>query len=193
MTALFEAQQSRWTSKDIAANTLLIVGGSLLMAAAAHVTVPFYPVPLTLQTLVATGLGFALGPKRSAAAILAYIAQGLAGWPVFAGTPMHGAGIAYLLGPTGGFIIGFLVQAVVAGLLAQRGWGRSLATAAGAGLLAAASIYPVGLLWLGSVIGFDKPLLSLGLYPFVLGDLVKALLAGSLLYASWSEIRGKRK
>ncbi|MCO6049338.1 biotin transporter BioY [Mesorhizobium sp. RP14(2022)] len=193
MTALFEAHQSRSSSKTIATDVLLVAGGSLLMAAATHVTVPFDPVPLTLQTLVAIGLGFALGPKRGGAAILAYIVQGLAGWPVFAGTPMQGAGIAYLLGPTGGFIIGFLVQAVVAGLLAQRGWGRSMLTAMGAGLLSTASIYPTGLLWLGSVIGFDKTLLALGLYPFVLGDLVKALLAGSLLYVSWSVMRGKRK
>lgn len=156
------------------------------MAASAHVIVPFYPVPLTLQTFVAIGLGLALGPGRGAAAILAYIMQGVSGLPVFAGTPANGAGIAYLLGPTGGFLLGFVVQAYIAGTLARRGWSRGVLGATGASLIAAASIYPIGLLWLGAVIGFDKPILALGLFPFVLGDVVKAMLAGLLFPAIWS-------
>jgi biotin transport system substrate-specific component len=168
-----------------AADLGVVIAGSLLMAAAAKTTIPFYPVPLSMQTFVAIGLGLALGPWRGAAAILLYLAQGLAGLPVFAGSPERGIGLAYALGPTGGFLIGFVAQAFVAGLLAGAKWDRTPVKALLAALIAAAAIYPTGLLWLGVVIGFDKPVLELGLYPFVLGDLVKSALAALLFPMFW--------
>ena len=163
MTTLYETISSRSQKNNLAADLLVVLAGSLLMAIAAKITIPFYPVPLTTQTLVAIGLGLALGPARAA-----------------------GLGLAYMAGPTGGYLIGFVFQALAAGFLARLGWGRSPVTAVGAGLIAAAAIYPTGLLWLGVVIGFDKPLLALGLFPFVLGDLAKACLAALIFPAAWS-------
>ncbi len=162
-----------------------VLAGSLLMAAAAKVTVPFYPVPLSMQTFVAIGLGLTLGPARGALAVMIYLGQGAAGLPVFAGSPERGIGLAYMAGPTGGYLVGFVVQAVVAGMLAGRRWDRKPAMALAAALVAAASIYPTGLLWLGTVIGFDKPVLEFGLYPFVLGDLVKSMLAALVFPLLW--------
>ncbi len=186
MTTLYETISSRSQRNNLAVDLLVVLAGSLLMAIAAKITIPFYPVPLTTQTLVAIGLGLALGPARAAAAVLAYLAQGAAGLPVFAGAPANGLGLAYMAGPTGGYLIGFVFQALAAGFLARLGWGRSPVTAVGAGLIAAAAIYPTGMLWLGVVIGFDKPLLALGLFPFVLGDLAKACLAALIFPAAWS-------
>ncbi|MCY0146849.1 biotin transporter BioY [Hoeflea sp. G2-23] len=186
MTTLYETISSRSQKNNLAIDLLVVLAGSLLMAIAAKITIPFYPVPLTTQTLVAIGLGLALGPARAAAAVLAYLAQGAAGLPVFAGAPANGLGLAYMAGPTGGYLIGFVFQSLAAGFLARLGWGRSPVTAVGAGLIAAAAIYPTGLLWLGVVIGFDKPLLALGLFPFVLGDLAKACLAALIFPAAWS-------
>lgn len=168
-----------------AVDIAVIVAGSLLMTIAAKLTVPFYPVPLSMQTFVAIGLGLALGPVRGALAVLFYLAQGAAGFPVFAGSPERGIGLAYMAGPTGGFLVGFVVQAVVAGMLAGRKWDRTPLTALVAALIAAAAIYPTGLLWLGAVIGFDKPVLEFGLYPFILGDLVKSVLAALVFPLLW--------
>lgn len=186
MTTLYETISNRSQKSNLAVDLLVVLAGSFLMTVAAKITIPFYPVPLTVQTLVAIGLGLALGPTRAVAAVLAYLAQGAAGLPVFAGAPATGLGLAYMAGPTGGYLIGFVFQALVAGLLARRGWGRSPVSAIAAGVIAAAAIYPTGLLWLGVVVGFDKPLLALGLYPFVLGDLAKACLAALLFPAAWS-------
>jgi biotin transport system substrate-specific component len=146
---------------------------------------PFFPVPLTMQTLAVIGLGLALGPWRGSAAVLLYLALGAAGLPVFAGTPQQGIGIPYMLGPTGGYLAGYALAAFLAGWLALRDWDRSPVSAMAAALLAGAVIYVPGLLWLGVVIGFDKPVLQYGLYLFVLGDLVKALLAAIAFPAVW--------
>jgi biotin transport system substrate-specific component len=168
-----------------------IVGGSLLMTLSAKVQVPFYPVPLSMQTFVAIGLGLALGPMRGAAAVLLYLAEGASGLPVFAGTPQQGIGVAYMAGPTGGYLVGFVAQALLAGFLAKRGWDRRPATTLLAALLAGASVYLPGLLWLGVAIGFDKPLLKLGLYPFMFGDVVKAVLAALVFPMAWKALRQK--
>jgi biotin transport system substrate-specific component len=140
---------------------------------------------MSMQTFVAIGLGLALGPVRGALAVALYLAQGAAGFPVFAGTPERGLGLAYMMGPTGGFLIGFVLAALVAGFLARRGFDRRPATAMAAALLAGAVIYVPGLLWLGAVIGWDKPVLALGLYPFIPGDIAKALLAAIAFPAAW--------
>ena len=105
---------------------LLVVAGAMLMTASAKFQVPLYPVPLSLQTLVAIGLGFALGPTLAGGAVLLYLAQGAAGLPVFAGTPQIGIGLAYMMSPTGGYLVGFLVAAVVAGGLVRAGFARGM-------------------------------------------------------------------
>ena len=186
------ANRRGWNS--LAIDTATVFAASLLLTVSAKFTVPFYPVPMSLQTLVAIGLGLALGPARGGAAVLLYLAEGAAGLPVLAGTPEKGIGLAYMMGPTGGYLVGFYFAAVTAGLLARRGWDRSPITAMATALIAGAVIYVPGLLWLGAVIGFDKPVLEFGLYPFLLGDIVKAMLAALLFPMAWKalEARGGR-
>lgn len=182
---LYQTLTARRGSEKILLDAGAVIAGSILMVLAAKMTVPFYPVPLSMQTFVAIGLGMALGPLRGSMTILLYLAEGAAGMPVFAGTPEKGIGLAYMVGPTGGFLIGFVLQAVVAGLLARNGRDRSPLATAAISLVAAAAIYPTGLLWLGSVIGFDKPIVAFGLYPFIFGDIVKALLAAAIFPLVW--------
>lgn len=158
----------------LATDIALIVGASLLLGVVAKIAVPFVPVPMTLQSLVVIGLGLALGAKRGAAAVLLYLAEGAAGFPVFAGTPERGIGLAYMAGPTGGYLAGYVLAAFAAGWFADRGRDRSVWKAAAAALIATILIYVPGLLWLGMIMGFDAKLLSAGLYPFIPGDLTKA-------------------
>jgi biotin transport system substrate-specific component len=178
-----------WNSLAIDAATLF--AASLLLTLSANFTVPFYPVPMSMQSLVAIGLGLSLGPARGGAAVLIYLAGGAAGLPVFAGAPEQGIGLAYVMGPTGGYLVGFYFAAATAGLLARGGWDRSPVTAMAAALLAGAVIYVPGLLWLGAVIGFDKPVLEFGLYPFIPGDIVKAMLAALLFPLAWKALEAK--
>lgn len=160
-----------------AANILLVLAGALLLTLSAKFQVPLQPVPLSMQTLVAIGLGFALGPTLGGAAVLAYLAQGAAGLPVFAGTPQLGIGLPYMLGPTGGFLVGFLVAAVLSGALVRAGFARGIVGTMAVALVAGASIYVPGLLWLSGFVGFGSTLLETGLYPFVAGDVIKAVIA----------------
>ncbi|GAA2827566.1 biotin transport system substrate-specific component [Aminobacter aminovorans] len=185
--AVADGRTSRLSTLDIAA----IVAGSLLLTASAKIQMPFYPVPMTVQTLVVIGLGLALGPIRGAAAVALYLTQGALGLPVFAGTPEKGIGLAYMMGPTGGYLAGYLPAALLAGWLAERGWDRNVVTAMLAALLAGAVIYLPGLLWLGSVVGWDKPVLALGLYPFIPSDIMKAVLAALAFPAAWKWLSHK--
>lgn len=164
---------------------LLAVAGSIAMLISAKVQVPFWPVPLTFQTMVALLIGFAYGPRLGAATVVFYLAQGAVGLPVFANTPERGIGIAYMLGPTGGYLVGFAVAAFLTGLLAQKGWDRRAATVIAGMVIGNLAIYALGIAWLGGVIGWDKPVLQLGLYPFLLGDALKIALAAALLPAAW--------
>ncbi|ATI43680.1 hypothetical protein CBW24_16110 (plasmid) [Pacificitalea manganoxidans] len=154
---------------------LLIIAGSLLMTLAAKVQVPFYPVPMSMQTLVAIGLGLSAGPVVGVAAILLYLGQGLVGLPVFSGS---GAGPAYMMGPTGGYLVGFVLAAFVAGTLAQAGYARTAVRAGFCALLAGALVYLPGLVWLGQFTGYGTTLLVAGLFPFLAGDVIKAIIAG---------------
>jgi len=170
-------------SRTFAGELTAMIAASLLLTISAKLSIPFYPVPLSMQTLVAIALGLFLGPLRGSLAVLFYLAQGAAGLPVFVGTPQQGIGIAYIAGPTGGFLIGFAIQAFVAGSLFRLGMGRNLWTAIAAALVAGVAIYPTGLLWLGFLVGFDKPVLTMGLFPFIPGDVMKAALAALLFVA----------
>lgn len=149
-----------------------ILGGSLVMAAAAYIAVPFWPVPMTLQTLAALGLGATLGPVPAALAVLAWIVEGVAGLPVFAA----GAGPAVLVGPTGGYILGFLPAALVAGLAARRGWSGAPLKPAAAFVTADAIVFAAGVAWLATLVGWNKAVAG-GLTPFLLGEALKVGLA----------------
>lgn len=173
------------SGRTLVRNVLVVIGASIALTISAKVQIPFWPVPLTLQTMVVLCLGMVLGPRLGAMAVLAYLAQGAAGLPVFAGTPEKGIGLAYMLGTTGGYLVGFVVAAFVTGLLAQRAWDRSVLGTIGAMLIGNAIIYACGLAWLGSVVGWDKPVLAWGMTPFLLGDLAKILVAAALMPTLW--------
>jgi biotin transport system substrate-specific component len=151
--------------------------------------VPFYPVPMTLQTLVVLMLGVVLGWRLGSLTVLFYLAQGASGLPVFAGTPEKGLGLAYLVGPTGGYLMGFVLAALLTGWLAERGFDRSRVGMTAAMVGGNALIYAVGLLWLGHFVGYNAQLIALGLTPFLFGDLVKIALAVATVPLLWRVLR----
>jgi len=157
----------------------LIIGGSLLIGLCAHAKVwlPFSPVPVTGQTFAVLMIGSLLGARRGCLAVLAYIMEGAAGLPVFA----VGIGSAALLGPTGGYLFGFIPAVYITGRLAEKGWDRRIGTMVFGNL----AIYSFGLLWLCCLTGFSTMVLTLGLYPFIVGDLVKIISAAILLPSGW--------
>lgn len=187
---LYQAVASRQTSRLTPMDVAAVIAGSLLLTLSAKVQVPFYPVPMTMQTLVVIGLGLALGPVRGTAALALYLAQGALGLPVFSGTPERGIGLAYMAGPTGGYLAGYLLAVPLAGWLAERGWDRSVVSTMAAALLAAAVIYIPGLLWLATIVGFDK-VLAFGLTPFIPGDIAKAVIAAIAFPAAWKWLSHK--
>ncbi len=167
---------------------ILAFAGSLLMTISAKISIPFFPVPMTMQPLVALLIGAAFGWRLGFATILFYLAQGAAGLPVFAGTPEKGIGLAYMAGPTGGYLVGFALAAALVGWLAERGWDRSVVTTFAAMVLGVVAIYVPGVLWLSGLIGVDKAL-TFGLYPFVYGDLLKIALGTAILPFAWKLVR----
>ena len=168
----------------------LIVGGSLVVGLSAQIALPlaFSPVPITGQTLAVLLVGALMGRVRGGIVMLLYLAEGVAGLPVFAG---GGAGAAHLLGPTGGYLVGFVAAATVTGYLAERGWDRRFGTTLAAMLLGTVAIYAVGLAWLGLFTGTEN-LLAMGLYPFVPGAIVKIIVAAALVPQGW-RLLGLRK
>ncbi len=159
----------------------LVLAGTALLTLSAKISVPFFPVPMTFQSLVVLLIGAAFGPRLAAATLVAYLAEGAAGLPVFAGTPEKGIGLAYMVGPTGGFLLGFLIAATLVGWLTALGAARDIWTSALAVLAGTIAIYIPGLLWLGAVVGWDKPVLEWGLYPFLYGDVLKLVIAALAL------------
>ena len=162
----------------------LVLGASLVIALSAQVAIqlPFSPVPITGQTMAVLLVGALLGSRRGALAVLAYIAQGLAGLPVFAGGV---AGLARLFGPTGGYLVGFVAAAFLVGWLAERGWDRRFGTTLAAMTLGNLVIYSVGAAWLAVFVGGLSGAWSLGVLPFLPGDALKIVLAAVLLPGGW--------
>jgi len=162
--------------------------GSLALWISAKVQIPFYPVPQTMQTFVVLVIGSVLGWRAGALTVALYLAEGMVGLPVFAGTPARGIGLAYMAGPTGGYLVGYLGAAALCGWLAERGWNRTVLATAVATTLGMALIYGVGLAWLGTVVGWDKPVVAWGATPFLLGDAVKVALASIILPTLWRHV-----
>ena len=155
----------------------LALGGAALITLGAKVQIPFWPVPMTLHTLAVFLFAAALGPRLGLAAMATYLAAGAIGLPVFSGTPERGIGLAYMAGPTGGYLAGYLLAAGIVGWLAQ---GRSALGRALAMLAGLAVVYALGLAWLTRFVPASG-LLGAGFAPFILGDLVKIGLASGLL------------
>ena len=171
---------------------LLAAVGSIVIAISSKIQIPFYPVPMTMQTFVILALSMAFGWRLATATLLLYLAEGALGLPVFAGTPAKGLGLQYMLGSTGGYLIGFVFAAALCGWMAERGWDRNPLTTALTMLTGNCLIYIPGLLWLGVLFGFDKPILEWGLIPFILGDITKLVLAAAVLPLFWKLV-GLRK
>jgi biotin transport system substrate-specific component len=160
---------------------LLALVGSLLVAVSAQVQVPMYPVPMTMQPFAVIMIGAAYGSRLGAATLLLYMAEGALGLPVFAG--MKG-GAAVLMGPTAGYIVGFVLAAGAVGWLAERGWDRNVFATIAAMTIGMALIYIPGVAWLAALIGAEKAIAA-GMLPFLIGDAVKIALAAVVLPGAW--------
>jgi biotin transport system substrate-specific component len=173
---------------------LLVLAGSLFIALAAQITVRLFPVPITLQTLAVLLVGFAYGPRLAAATLVAYLAQGAAGLPVFAG----GLNVVAFAGPTAGFLVGFVAMAWAAGFAVERGLAKGLVSTALVALVLSALLYVPGLAWpmaLAGGFGIEAGWIGQGLAayywpyfvaPFLLGDALKAVLAAVIVSGIWS-------
>ncbi len=164
---------------------LLAVAGTMVLTFAAKTQVPFWPVPMTLQTLAVFAIGAAYGMRLGVATLVLYLAQGAMGFPVFAGTPEKGIGLAYMAGPTGGYLLGFVVMAAIAGWAADRGWSRNPLKLGAAMLVGESIMLVLGALWIGYLFGAEK-MIAWGIGPFIVTDLVKLALAAMLVPALWS-------
>ncbi len=161
-------------------NLSTVLFGSILLIISSKIKIDLYPVPMTLQPLAVLMIAMLYGRNLATATIGCYILQGLIGLPVFA----YGGGLMYVFGPTGGFIIGFLISGIVLGELADRGWGRRFITSIVCMLLGLLIIYFFGVLQLTLIKGFEYAILK-GFYPFLIGDLYKLLIAGILVPYIW--------
>ena len=172
-----------WPKPGVARELALILGGSLLLTLAAQIQIvlPFSPVPVTGQTFAILLLGTLYGSRRGPATVATYITLGILGLPVFAG---GAAGMAKLLGPTAGYLIGFVVAALIVGLLSERGWDRNPRTTIASMIIGNVVIYIVGITWLSRFVGWEA-VLSTGVLPFLAGDALKIALATVLLPTGW--------
>ena len=154
-------------------NLLIVLLGSLLLTISAKIKIPFYPVPMTMQTFVVLLLGTLFGYKIGLLTVSLYLLEGIYGLPVFAGTPEKGIGFTYFMGPTMGYLIGFLVAVFFAGFFK---YDKGLINTFLKLIFSVSFIYILGLIWLGTLIGWDKPVFKLGAQPFLLAELFKILL-----------------
>ncbi len=154
-------------------SVLAIVLGSIALTISAKIKIPFYPVPMTMQTFVVLFLGVSLGYKMGLASIGLYLFEGILGLPVFSNSPEKGVGLIYFTGPTMGYLIGFLTAGYLASKVNSK---DSLLLILAKLTIATSTIYMLGLLWLGTLIGWDKPIIALGAQPFLLAEIFKVVL-----------------
>ena len=154
--------------------TLLIIFlGSLILTISAKIKIPFYPVPMTMQTFVVLFLGISLGYKVALATVSLYLLEGIIGLPVFSNTPERGIGLVYFTGPTMGYLIGFLFASFFASFIDKRDNYLIIYLKL---VLSVSTIYILGILWLGTLIGWDKPIFELGVMPFLIAEIFKITL-----------------
>ena len=155
---------------QIIKSLLVIFLGSVLLAVSAKIKIPFYPVPMTMQTFVVLFLGISFGYKIALATVSLYLIEGILGLPVFSNSPERGIGLAYFTGPTMGYLIGFLTACFLASYIKISDNYLIIITKL---ILSVSSIYILGILWLGTLIGWDKPIFELGVAPFLLAEIFK--------------------
>ncbi len=165
-------------------NTLLALAGTAIIAISAKIQIPFWPVPTTMQTFAIIVIAMAFGARLGFATLALYLLEGAIGLPVFAGTPEKGIGLSYMLGPTGGYLVGFVAAAWLAGWLAEKGWDRTFLKATAVNFAATAVVFVFGLAWLAPLYGMSKSI-AVGVTPFLLSSAVKIALGGALLPAAW--------
>ena len=170
----------------IAKIILIAVLGTLLLTISAKIKIPFYPVPMTMQTFVVLFLGIAFGYKIGLVTVSLYLLEGILGLPVFANSPEKGVGLIYFTGPTMGYLIGFLVAVYFAGLFK---YDKGLINTFLKLVFSVSFIYILGLIWLGTLIGWNKPIFKLGAEPFLLAELFKMLL---LLFLTPTLLKAKK-
>tara|TARA_B100000524_G_scaffold294397_1_gene169087 strand:- start:345 stop:908 length:564 start_codon:yes stop_codon:yes gene_type:complete len=149
---------------------LIILCSSTLLAISAKLKIPFYPVPMTMQTFVVLLIGICFGWKLGGTIVTFYLLEGIVGLPVFSGTPEKGSGIIYFVGPTMGYLLGFLVASIICGILK---FNKNIILNFLKLILSVSVIYILGVIWLGALIGWDKPILDLGVKPFLLAEFFK--------------------
>ena len=152
---------------------LAIILGSIALTISAKIKIPFYPVPMTMQTFVVLFLGVSLGYKSGLASVSLYLLEGIVGLPVFSNSPEKGVGLIYFTGPTMGYLIGFLIASYLASKINNSDNFILVLTKL---IVATTTIYILGLLWLGTLIGWDKPIFALGAKPFLLAEIFKIVL-----------------
>ena len=177
MELIKEIKQSK-----ILRNVFIALMGTVLLAISSKIKIPFYPVPMTMQTLVVMFLGITLGWKLGVATVVLYLFEGIIGLPVFSGSPEKGVGMVYFTGPTMGYLIGFLFTVYFAGSF---NFSKNLFIKFLQLLFSVSFIYILGVLWLGTLIGWEKPLFQLGVQPFLLAELFKIL----IVLISFSQIK----
>ena len=157
---------------------LVIILGSIVLTISAKIKIPFYPVPMTMQTFVVLLLGLSFGYKIGLSAVSLYLLEGIAGLPVFSNSPERGIGLVYFTGPTMGYLIGFLSACYLASFIKLNDSFFVILTKL---TLAVSTIYVLGVIWLGILIGWEKPIFSLGVAPFIFAEIFKILLLSLLV------------
>lgn len=173
---------------------ILVVLGVAALAAAAKIKVPLWPspVPITLGSFAVLTIGAAYGPRLGLATILGYMTLGALGWDVFAGSSAESGGLGYMMGGTGGYLLGYVLATLALGYAARRGWDRTVGGMALAMLAGTVLIYVPGVLWLGQLYGWNQPILAWGLTPFLIGDALKLALAALVVPGLWKLVGSAR-
>ena len=167
-----------FNESSLVKNLFLAVLATLVLAVSSKIKIPFWPVPMTMQTFVVMLIGVLFGWKLGLFTVSLYLMEGIAGLPVFAGTPEKGMGIVYFTGPTMGYLLGFLVTVYLTGFFKfDNNFLKNFVKLC----FAVSFIYSFGLLWLGSLIGWDKPIFELGAQPFLIAELFKVLILTILI------------
>lgn len=186
MTAFVDIVRPENNARKLTFDLLCVLGGSLFLALMAQFSIYlwFTPVPITLQTLGVMLLGALLGSKRGVLAVLLYLGEGALGLPVFAGGSF---GPAVLLGPTGGYLLGFVASVFLIGLLLERGWKRSYWLTSAALAMGSAVTLTLGALWLSFFVGGECAW-AMGVYPFLIGSVIKILAAAAMIPSGWKAL-----